>query len=223
MQPRFLVVSGLIGVGKSDLTGKLSTLLGYEPLYEPVETNPYLADFYKEPKVWAYPMQEFLKSRRFALYQYGAWGIRAGKFKGVVLDRSIHEDTVFAEINRDLTNIDERNWQTYLSGFQDMQHFLPEPDLYVFLDASPETCCARARARNRPEEQDTGLDDDDGIPLSYMKTLHAGYMKWLKVITPRIPVVRVDWEEFGKVEPTWEKIKDQWEERSRFTRSLVIP
>ena len=55
--PRFIVVSGLIGVGKTVLTEKLAKLLGYEPIYEPVKDNPYLSDFYKDPHKWAYPMQ----------------------------------------------------------------------------------------------------------------------------------------------------------------------
>lgn len=219
---RFIVVSGLIGVGKSDFTQKLSTLLGYKALMEPVEENPYLADFYEDPKTWGYPMQEFLKSRRFALYQFGAWGLRAGQFDGVILDRSLHEDTVFAEINRDLGNIHERNWETYLAGFQDMQHFLPEPDLYIFLDAPPETCRARAAARDRPEERTTGLSTEDtGIPLDYMRRLEEGYRTWLAAISDRVRVVRLDWAQFGRVEEAWAEVSAKVEERSRFTRSLV--
>ncbi|MGD9729315.1 MAG: deoxynucleoside kinase, partial [Nitrospiraceae bacterium] len=82
--PRFIVISGLIGVGKSTFTTKLAEHLGYEPFYEPVDAadNPYLELFYKDPKTYAYPMQEFLKHRRFAAYQAAAWGIRAGRFKG---------------------------------------------------------------------------------------------------------------------------------------------
>lgn len=225
-KPRFVVVAGLIGVGKTHFTRRLSTLLDYEPLYEPVEENPYLSDFYKDPKTWAYPMQEFLKSRRFAMYQFAAWGIRCGKFPGVVLDRSIHEDTIFAEINKDLGNIDERNWRSYLMGFQDMQHFLPEPDLYIYLDATPETCCERAAARDRPEERGKGLDSKDGgssgIPLSYMKTLRDGYMKWLEIIAPRVTVVKLDWSDFKLVEDAWKNIQGDLDTRSRFTRSLIM-
>lgn len=220
---RFIVVSGLIGAGKTTLTADLAQLLGYEALYEPVEDNVYLADFYRDPKTWAYPMQEYLKSRRFALYQYAAWGIRAGRFRGVVLDRSIHEDTVFASLNRDLGNIHPRNWDTYLAGFQDMQHFLPEPDLYVFLDAPPEVCRLRALQRNRPEEASTALGEEEGIPLSYMKALHVGYEEWLASIASRVQVVRLDWEEFGTPAEAWAAISTQVELRSRFTKSLLLP
>lgn len=229
---RFIVISGLIGVGKTTLARRLAEKLGYACIEEPTETNPYLGDFYQDPHTWAYPMQEFLKSRRFALYQDAFWGIRTGRLKGAVMDRSIHEDTVFAEINKQLGTIHERNWQTYLAGFQDFQCFLPEPDVYVFLDAKPETCCARTRARvdegTREEERSTAFADGEGeeekkgIALSYMNTLHQGYQRWLEIISARIPTVRVGWEEFRPAEEVWNEILSQLSERSRFTKSLVV-
>ena len=225
--PRFIVISGLIGVGKSTFTTTLAEHLGYEPFYEPVEDNPYLELFYREPNKYAYPMQEWLKHRRFAAYQTAAWGIRSGRWKGVVMDRSIHEDTVFAEINAKLGTIDELNWKTYLQGFQDFQIFCPEPDVYVYLDASPEKCHERVLARARPAEQKTGFlsNPDDahvGIPLGYLRTLYQGYQDWLKEIAPRIPTVKLDWEQFKDVDTAWKWVETQISKRSRFTRSLVV-
>jgi deoxyadenosine/deoxycytidine kinase len=225
--PRFIVISGLIGVGKSTFTTALAEHLGYEAFYEPVDNNPYLALFYKEPKKYAYPMQEYLKHRRFSAYQCAAWGIRCGRWKGAVMDRSIHEDTVFAEINQKIGTIEELNWKTYLQGFQDFQIFCPEPDVYIYLEASPETCHERILKRARPAEQQTGFEGnpDDaqaGIPLDYLRTLHQGYQDWLKEIAPRIPIVRLDWSRFKDVVTAWKWVEGQIDKRSRFTRSLVV-
>ena len=221
--PRFIVVSGLIGVGKTTFTTRLAEHLGYTALFEPVESNPYLEDFYRDPETWAYPMQEWLKHRRFAIMQYAFWGLRCGKLNGVVLDRSIHEDTVFAEINRELGTISHKNWETYLQGFQDFQAFMPEPDLYVFLDAAPEVCKQRSDERARPAEAETGLDGkQEGIPLTYLQRLYDGYQRWLAEIAPRIPTYRVDWSEFGPIEAAWAEIQRTAEVRSRFTRGLVL-
>jgi hypothetical protein len=62
-----------------------------------------------------------------------------------------------------------------------------------------------------------------GIPIEYLRELYAGYMKWLEEIAPRVQIVRLDWEKFGNVEDAWSAARDQWEERGRFTRSLVTP
>jgi deoxyadenosine/deoxycytidine kinase len=226
VEPKFIVVSGLIGAGKTTFTKSLAEHLGYKAMFEPVESNPYLARFYEDPKRWAYPMQEYLKHRRFASSQYAYWGIRCGEFKGVVLDRSIHEDTVFAEINKDIGNIHDLDWNTYLQGFQDFQAFLPEPDMYIFLDVPPELARTRVLQRARPEEQASGLaqdaqDENQGIPLAYLKTLHQGYLKWIEAIAPRMQVVRVDWKDFRPADETWADVEKQFAERSRFTRSLV--
>jgi deoxyadenosine/deoxycytidine kinase len=225
--PRFIVISGLIGVGKTTFAESLANYLGYEPIYEPVDDNPYLERFYREPNIWAYPMQEYLKHRRFAAYQFAIWGIRCGRFNGIVMDRSIHEDTVFAEINQKIGTINELNWKTYLQGFQDFQIFLPEPDVYVYLDATPEACRERILKRARPAEQKTGFDgepDDDttGIPLDYLRTLHQGYQDWLQEIAPRIPTVKLDWSRFKDTPSAWKWVKSQIDNRSRFTRSLVV-
>ncbi len=223
--PRFIVISGLIGVGKSTFAKSLAEHLGYRAIFEPVSENPYLADFYKDPKKWAYPMQEWLKHRRFAAYQFAAWGIRFGEFKGVVMDRSIHEDTVFAEINQKIGTIHPRNWATYLQGFQDFQIFLPEPDVYVYLDADPETCHARILKRARPEESQSRFDGEEaeeGIPLDYLRTLHQGYQDWLREISPRIPTVKLDWQRFKETADAWKWIQGQIETRSRFTQGLVV-
>lgn len=223
MNTRFIVISGLIGVGKTTFSKQLAEKLNYKLMLEPVDSNPYLGRFYKDPVRWAYPMQEFLKSRRFAMYQFAVWGIRTGEFDGVVMDRSIHEDTVFAEINMDLGNIHKLNWDTYLRGFQDMQQFCPEPDLYLFLDATPDICKARSDQRGRGEEVSTSLGDDtdNGIPLEYMQRLHIGYMDWIADISDRVRVARLDWTEFLPVNVAWELAMAQVKSRSRFTRSLV--
>ena len=42
----FVTIAGNIGVGKSTLVTLLSRKLGWQPVFEAVAENPYLADFY---------------------------------------------------------------------------------------------------------------------------------------------------------------------------------
>ena len=110
------------------------------------------------------------------------------------------------------------------NNYQDFQAFLPEPDLYVFLDVAPELARRRVLQRARPEEQSTaldGADENQGIPLAYLKTLHSGYLKWIEAIAPRMQVVRVDWQQFRPAAETRIEVEQKFTERARFTRSLV--
>ena len=55
----YLVVAGNIGVGKSTLVKIMHERLGWEPFYEAVVDNPYLADFYADMPRWAFQSQMF--------------------------------------------------------------------------------------------------------------------------------------------------------------------
>ena len=54
---KFVAVAGNIGVGKSTLVEMLSSSLGWEPFYEPVAENPYIADFYRDMTTWSFHSQ----------------------------------------------------------------------------------------------------------------------------------------------------------------------
>ena len=93
MSARFIAIAGNIGAGKSTMVGFLSRKFGLQPLYEPVDDNPYIADFYEDMERWAFNSQVFYLSRKFALH------LEAQKTdKRVILDRSIYEDAeIFVE------------------------------------------------------------------------------------------------------------------------------
>ena len=61
---KFIAVAGNIGVGKSTLVNLVSQRLGWEPFYEAVADNPYLADFYADMTRYAFHSQMFFLSRR---------------------------------------------------------------------------------------------------------------------------------------------------------------
>ena len=84
-----ITLAGPIGVGKSSMTKLLSELLETKAVYEPVEDNPLLENFYADKKKYGFLFQIDMLSKRFELIQ------EAMSVKNGILDRSIYEDSIF--------------------------------------------------------------------------------------------------------------------------------
>jgi len=194
-----LSVSGIIGVGKSTLAEKLGKELKANVLYEPVKENEYLNKFYKDMNKYSFPMQVYLLNKRFEQHQQMVWS-----GKNTIQDRSIYEDVIFAKMLRESKLMEELDFQTYRSLFQNMSNFLHRPDLIIYLDVKPEIALERIKRRSR--------NCESTIPLEYLKDLKKGYEDWLKDVSPRIPVLRIDWNEFKDTEYVINLVKNKLKE-----------
>lgn len=168
MTKRFIAIAGNIGVGKSTLTSLLSQRLGWEPFYEAVEDNPYLADFYQDMTRYAFHSQVFFLSRRLRHHR------RLLDFPGsVVQDRSVYEDAeIFARALFEQGHILHRDYRTYRELYEVLTQFLPPPDLVVFLRATVPTLLARITQRGRAYEQN--------ISPAYLEQLNVLYSTWMQ-------------------------------------------
>ncbi len=164
-----IAIEAIIGAGKTTLTKTLAEALDMRAIYEPVESNPYLTDFYANPKRWAFPMQIALMANRLALQQLAAFEATAvGGYKGAILDRSLSGDRVFCKLHYLAGNISKREWQTYEKMHDYMTCNIKVPSLVLFLDVEPEVALERIRKRARTAEV--------GIDLKYLRTLRRGYL-----------------------------------------------
>ncbi len=193
---RFIVVSGIIGVGKTTLTTELGNRLKLQKIYEPVKENPYLDKFYEEPKKYGFAMQMFLLNRRFRAHSHIVWGN-----DDIIQDRSIYEDPIFAKMLADDGLIEPLDFQTYSETFANMLNFLRRPDLVIFLDCEVKTAHERIRERGRECEK--------GITLEYLESLKKGYESWIDSINGAIPVIRLDWNKFQNTDSVVEKIREK--------------
>lgn len=190
--PSLVIIEGNISAGKSTVTRDLAAQLGYRVFLEPATTNPFLADFYRDPKRFALRMQVYLLRRRFHTYVAAVQHMLATG-QGAVLDRSIFSDWVFAEKNRLDGNIDTEGFFYYSQLRDRMLADLPFPHVTVYLDVTPETCYQRIHGlRMRQAEVDSG------IPLEYLAGLHRCYEQFLGHMSQRgSHVLRLDWSAFG--------------------------
>ena len=164
---RSIAIAGNMGSGKSTLVEFLARTYDVSPFYEPNDENPYLPDFYKDMKRWAFPSQLYFLSNKFRLHQ------ELDRTPGVVaLDRTIFEDAeIFATALHQMRKIDKRDWQTYWGFYQAILDAIKPPDLMIYLRCSMRPLRQRIKLRGRAMEQD--------VPLAYLKRLERLYEKWI--------------------------------------------
>jgi len=168
---RFIAIAGNMGVGKSTLTALLSEQLGWEPFYEAVDDNPYLADFYKDMQKWAFHSQVFFLSRRLRHHHQ-----LLNRPNSVIQDRTVYEDAeIFAKNLYRQGHMAERDYRSYRELYEVLTMFLPPPDLVVYLQASVPTLKYRIALRGRDFEQD--------IPTEYLEQLNVLYEEWAHSFT----------------------------------------
>jgi deoxyadenosine/deoxycytidine kinase len=168
---KFVAVAGNIGVGKSTLVQLLSSRLSWEPFYEPVGENPYLADFYGDMRTWSFHSQIFFLARRLRSHRQ-----LIDHPTSAIQDRSVYEDAEIFARNLFLQgNMAEREYQCYWELYQVLSEFLPPPDLVVYLRATTETLRRRIALRGRDYEQQ--------IQPEYLEQLNALYQAWIDNFT----------------------------------------
>lgn len=181
----FVVIDGLIGVGKSSLATSLAEYLNYDVHLEPTDQNPFLQDYYKNPARWSFAMQMYLLSTRFASQQRAIWNTE----NGCIHDQSIFADMVFAEVQKEQGLMTDCEYSTYLSHVAILQNFIKKPDLILFLRAPLPVVMERIRKRNRATE--------DLIPLDYMKCLERHYDGYIeKMKKEGHNIIEMNWSEF---------------------------
>jgi deoxyadenosine/deoxycytidine kinase len=168
---KFVAIAGNIGVGKSTLVKMLCDQMRWDPFYEPVTENPYLADFYKDMSAWSFHSQVFFLAHRlrshFQLAQHP---------NAVIQDRSVYEDAeIFAQNLYRQGHISERDYQTYRALYETAVQFLPPPDLVIYLRASVPTLLKRISNRGRDYERT--------IAPEYLESLNNLYETWIDNFT----------------------------------------
>ena len=167
MTKRFLLVAGNIGAGKTTLTDRLATRLGWESGYETVSTNPFLADFYRDMSKWAFHLQVYFLGDRAEQHRRLAESPRPA-----IIDRSIYEDFhIFARALHASGHMTDNELMAYRRVYQLVIDALPRPDLLLYLDAPVPVLMERIRSRGRAIEST--------ITADYLSLLDRYYREWL--------------------------------------------
>ena len=182
---RYIVVAGNIGSGKTSLVDFLARRYPVRAVFEPNDANPYLGDFYRDMKRWAFHSQVFFLIRKYRLHQQ-----MAREPGSVIQDRSIYEDAeIFARNLYRSRKMSKREFDTYWELYETFKENLRPPDVLIYLHCSVRALRRRIRARGRAMEQD--------IPARYLRRLNDLYDEWIRTydLSPviAIPTDRMDY------------------------------
>ncbi len=199
---KYVSIAGNIGAGKSSLTRLLSGYFKWEAMFERVDDNPYLADFYEDMQRWSFNLQVFFLSSRFN-HQRRIESLP----HSIVQDRSIYEDAeIFARNLYEMGLMSTRDFENYTSLFQIMSSYLKAPDLLVYLRATTPTLVKHIQSRGRAFEST--------IRIEYLERLNKHYEDWVSRydLGPKL-IIDVDELDFVNVQDDQREIISQIESR----------
>ena len=158
-----IAIAGNIGSGKTTLTRLLARHYGWEPRYETVTDNPYLADYYSDINRVEVPIEVFYLKERFR----DMLEIKQSA-KDIVQDRTIFEGVyVFARNNHIMGNLDDRDFDTYMELYESMMLRVDYPRLLVYLRTPLKSLVANIDKRGRDYERK--------MPIDYLESLNKLY------------------------------------------------
>jgi len=181
-----IAIEGPIGVGKTSLAKKIADEFGGELVLERFEENPFLPDFYKDPRRYAFPAQIFFLLSRYRqlsdLHSYDLF------HEVIITDYIFEKDKIFAYIN-----LAESELRLYEEIERHLESELPKPDLAVYLQATPEILMRRIKKRGRNYEK--------RITEDYLERLCEAYNYFFFNYTAT-PLLIVNTENFDLTERT---------------------
>ena len=161
--PRFIVVEGPIGVGKTSLAKRLAESFGSDLILEQPEENPFLERFYRNRRTAALPAQLFFLFQRVRQIEE----IRQSDlFSPVrIADFLLEKDRLFAEVN-----LDPNELTLYQQVYDTLNPDPPSPDLVIYLQAPPDVLMRRVAGR--------GLAYEKSIEADYLERLGEAYARF---------------------------------------------
>lgn len=203
-----IITAGMIGVGKTTLTGQIADHLGTKAFFEPVGENPVLPLYYKDPKEYGFLLQIYFLNKRFAMIK------KALSDDNNVLDRSIYEDALFTRENNAEGNITDTELDVYLKLLDNMMNELTQmpkkaPDLLVYAETDFDTILYRIKKRGRDYEQ---FENNPELESYYYK-MWTAYKQWFDEydVSPKmkIDLQKYDLEKDGNIDTVLSQIDNR--------------
>ena len=189
-----VAIAGNIGSGKTTLTKMLAAHYGWTPKFEPVDFNPYLADYYEDMERWSFNLQIYFLNKRFKDI------LEISKSDKVIIqDRTIYEDArIFARNLHDMGLMSTRAFENYTDLFDLRMSLVGLPDLLIYLRSSIPNLIAQIQKRGREYEK--------SIRIDYLTGLNDKYEDWISGYKGNLLIVDADHIKFGNKPEDFEQI-----------------
>ncbi len=159
-EPRYIAVEGVIGVGKTTFAGMLAERLDAELVNEEVFENPFLVDYYKNRRRYAFSCQLYFL---LSLYQNQQHLLTRDLFAPrLVSDYLFAKDQIFASVT-----LSERELALYDKIAPILSRDVPHPDLVIYLQAKSPVLLDRVKKRGFPFEKTIEFDYLDELNKAY--------------------------------------------------------
>lgn len=168
-----IIIGGMPGTGKRRYTRLVSDALATLVFYEADNTNPVLQKFYEDPIAYGLASQTYFISNRFKTMR------EACGYPRNVVDRSIYEDLLFAQVNHELGRISEQEKMVYdvlanqLIEVFEQDIMQGKKSLFVYLKTDFDTVAQNLTM--------TFLSDAHREEvIEYYRALHLRYEDWMR-------------------------------------------
>jgi deoxyguanosine kinase len=158
--PYYIAIEGVIGAGKTSLARLLAERMNANLVFEASEENPYLEDFYRDPRRFGFQLQLFFLITRYR--QLLNIPQRDLFHSHLIADYLFAKDKIFAYLN-----LERRDLILYEKVATLMEKELPKPDLAIYLQSSTDRLIEHIRQRNRKYERNISPD--------YIRQLNEAY------------------------------------------------
>ena len=192
-----IAIAGNIGSGKTTLTKMLAKHYDWKPLFEPVDYNPYLEDFYQDMSRWSFNLQIYFLNKRFKDV------VSIGRTDDAIIqDRTIFEDAkIFAPNLHRMGMMSDRDFDNYTDLFELMMSLVELPDLMIYIRSSIPNLVSHIEKRGRDFEKTMRID--------YLQGLNELYEGWISDYKGRLLIIEGDTLKFESDRAAFRQITDR--------------
>ncbi|MFH0922310.1 MAG: deoxynucleoside kinase [Fibrobacterota bacterium] len=159
-QIHYLAVEGCIGAGKTSFCQILAERLNARTILEQIEENPFIENFYRNKRQYAFQVQLFFLLSRYR--QQTEIPQKDLFYERTVSDYMFAKDRIFANLN-----LSDEELSLYEMVADVLETNIPKPDYIIYLQSSTERLLKNIKQRKRKFE--TGIDPE------YLNSLNESY------------------------------------------------